>query len=77
MKKLTEEQKSRIAELDSFYAARIAEKEITLNEQAAAADVSGDLENAAKLREELAAEKKRLQEELEKKKEEIRADPGA
>lgn len=70
--KLTAEQKEKIAELDSVYSAKIAEREIHLNGKAAEAEASGDWEAAGKAREELVRERKKLQGELEEKKERVR-----
>lgn len=69
--KLTGAQKKQLAELDSKYAAKIAEREIALNgEIAKAAD---DFEKEESLREQLATERKKLQAELEEKKEQVRS----
>jgi hypothetical protein len=68
--KLSEAQKKEIAELDSEYAAKIAAREITLKgEMAKAAE---DPEQEGALREQLATDRKKLQAELEEKKERIR-----
>jgi hypothetical protein len=69
--KLTDAQKKQMAELDSQYAAKIAGREIALGgEIAKAAD---DFEKAELLRQQLVAERKKLQAELEDKKEQIRS----
>jgi hypothetical protein len=69
--KLTAAQKKQLAELDSRYAAKIAEREIALNgEIAKAAD---DFEKEESLREQLVNERKKLQAELAEKKEQVRA----
>ena len=69
-KKLTDAQKKQLAELDSKYAAKIAEREIALNgEIAKAAD---DFQKEESLREQLVTERKKLQAELEEKKESVR-----
>lgn len=70
--KLTAGQKQQMAELDSRYAARIAEREIGLESEMAKATASGNFEEVAQLKEQLAAEKRKLQTELEEKKEAIR-----
>jgi hypothetical protein len=68
--KLTAKQKKQLAELDSRYAARIAEREIALTgEIAKAAD---DFEKGESLRDQLVHERKKLQAELEEKKEQVR-----
>jgi len=68
--KLTAAQKQCLAELDSQYAARIAEREIALNGEIARA--VDDPEKAQELRERLAAERRKLQADLEEKKERFR-----
>lgn len=70
--KLTEKQKKDIAELDSKYQAKIAEREIGLKSEIAKAAVQGDFESLEKLEQQLAAERKKLQAELEEKKEQVR-----
>jgi nitroimidazol reductase NimA-like FMN-containing flavoprotein (pyridoxamine 5'-phosphate oxidase superfamily) len=68
--KLTEAQKKQLAELDSKYTAKIAEREIALSGEMA--KVADDFEKAAQLRQQLAHERKKLQAELEDKKETVR-----
>jgi hypothetical protein len=69
--KLTDAQKKQLAELDSKYTAKIAEREIALNgEIAKAAD---DFQKEESLREQLMTERKKLQAELEEKKEQVRS----
>jgi hypothetical protein len=70
--KLNAAQKTEMAELDSQYAAKVAQREIGLKDEILKAESNGDLEEAAKLRERLQAEKKKLQTELEEKKERVR-----
>ena len=70
--KLTAEQKKQIAELDSKYAAKIAEREIALNDEIAKVAESDDSEKADELRRELNVQRKKLQAELEEKKELVR-----
>lgn len=69
--KLSDAQKKELAELDSKYAAKIAEREIALN--AEIAKVAGDFEKEESLRQQLIAERKKLQAELEDKKEQARS----
>ena len=69
-KKLTETQKKQLAELDSKYSAKIAEREIALETEIAKA--ADDFEKEESLREQLVTERKKLQAELEGKKEQIR-----
>ncbi|HUE36975.1 MAG TPA: hypothetical protein VMO20_06260 [Candidatus Acidoferrum sp.] len=67
--KLSDARKKELAELDSKYAAKIAEREIALNAEIAAAD---DVAKEESLREQLITERKKLQAELEEKKEKVR-----
>jgi hypothetical protein len=69
--KLSEAQKKELAELDAKYAAKIAEREIALNSEIAKA--TGDVEKEESLREQLITDRKKLQSELEDKKELVRA----
>ena len=67
--KLSAAQKKELAELDSKYAALIAGREIALNGEIAKAD---DVEKEESLREQLMVDRKKLQAELEEKKERVR-----
>ena len=67
--KLTAKQKAALAELDSRYAAKIAEREIALNGQIASAD---DAEKTQSLRDQLVFDRKKLLAELEDKKQRVR-----
>lgn len=71
--KLTAEQKKQIAELESKYAAKIAEREISLKEDMARAAAGGDAEKAEHIQRQLVDERKKFQSELEDKKERVRA----
>ena len=71
-KKLKEVQKKELAELDSKYAAKMAEREIGLKDEIARAGAAGDFEKVGKLQEQWVAERKKLQAELEEKKEQVR-----
>ena len=70
--KLTGAQKKQLAELDSKYAAKIAEREIALRDEIAKAAAAGDSEKAELLQQQLVKERKKLQAELEEKKEQVR-----
>ncbi len=70
--KLTEKQKAEIADLESRYAAKIAQEEIMLKEQIAEAAQQGDWEKQQELERRLVAERKKLQGDLEEKKEAVR-----
>jgi hypothetical protein len=71
--KLTAAQKKSLAELDSKFTAKIAEREIALNGEISSATAAGDFEKAEELRKQLVAERKNLQAGLEEKKEQIRS----
>ena len=70
--KLTAAQKKELAELDSKYAAKVAEREIALKTEMDKATAAGDEEALQKLREQLAEDKRKLHSELEDKKDRIR-----
>ena len=70
--KLTAEQKKKLAELDSKYAAKIAEREIFLKGELAKATAKVDFEAMEQLERQLVSERKTLQAELEEKKEALR-----
>ena len=72
--KLTAKQKKALADLDSRYAAKIAEREISLNGEIAKAD--GDFEKVETLRNRLVQERKKLLAELEEKKQSVRDEAG-
>ena len=68
--KLTATQKKQLAELDTKYAATIAGREISLQDEMTR--VAGDAEKIEALQQRLIRERKSLQAELEEKKEQIR-----
>jgi hypothetical protein len=70
--KLTAAQKAGLAELDSRYAAKIAEREIALNGEISNVSAAGDVEKAESLRQQLLIERNKLKAELEEKKEAVR-----
>jgi hypothetical protein len=70
---LTEEQKKELAEIDSKYRAKIAEKELFLNEQIRKAQAKGKADEVESLEKQLASEIRRLQENCEVEKEKLRA----
>ncbi len=69
---LTEEKKEAIAELRRKYQARIAETEINFESKLKQAVQAGAFEEVEKIRAQVADEKRRLTERMEKKIEEIR-----
>jgi hypothetical protein len=70
---LTDDQKKQLAEIDSAYRAKIAEKELFLKEQVRQAQAAGKLEEVESVQKQLASETRRLQEDCEAKKEKLRA----
>lgn len=70
---LTAEQKVQLAEVDSSFNARIAERKIFLSDQIKKAAAAGKLDEVESLEKQLAAEVRRLEEDCENKKEKLRA----
>ena len=70
---LSDEQKAQIAEIDSTYRAKIAEKELFLKDQIRTARSGGSTDEAESLEKQLVVEVRRLQEDCEEKKEKLRA----
>jgi len=70
--KITEQQKREIAEVDSQYKAKIAERELFLKSQIKSARESGRYEEAESIEKQLGIEIRRLNEDCEEKKEKIR-----
>jgi stress response protein YsnF len=73
---LTEDQKKELAEVDSKYQAKIAERELFLKGQIQKAQTEGKVDDIDSLRKQLASELRRLQEECEAKKEKLRTEFG-
>jgi len=70
---LTDEQKKELAEVDSKYQAKIAEKELFLKDQIRKAQTEGKGDEIDSLQKQLVSDVRRLQEECEAKKETLRA----
>jgi hypothetical protein len=70
---LTDDQKKELAEVDSTFKARIAEKELFLKDEIRKAQNTGKAEEAESLSKQLVSEIRRLQEDCEAKKEKLRA----
>lgn len=70
---LTDDQKKQLAEIDSQFKARIAEKELFLKGEIAKAQIAGKFEDVESLQKQLSVEVRRLQEDCETKKEKLRA----
>src|ERR1700730_4393299 len=73
---LTDAQRAEIAEIDSTYKAKIAEKELLLKDQIKKEMQAGHLNEVEPLQQQLATELRRLQEECESRKEKIRNRPA-
>ena len=70
---LTGDQKKQLAEVDSIFKARIAEKELFLKGEIQKAQLAGKFDEVELLEKQLASEIRRLQEDCEAKKEKLRA----
>ena len=73
---LTPEQKGQIAEVDSTFKARIAERELFLKGEIRKANEAGNLDEAESLQKQLAVDIRRLQEDAAARKEKLRATFG-
>jgi hypothetical protein len=73
---LTGDQKKQLAEVDSTFKARIAEKDLFLKGEIQKAQSAGKFEEVESLEKQLASDIKRLQEDCEAKKEKLRASFG-
>jgi hypothetical protein len=74
---LTAEQKAELAEVDSSFNAKIAERKIFLTDQIRKAVAAGKFDEVESLEKQLTADVIRLQEDCEHKKEKLRATFGA
>jgi hypothetical protein len=74
---LTLEQKAELAEIDSSFNAKIAERKIFLTDQITKAAAAGKFDDVESLEKQLIADVRRLQEDCEQKKEKLRATFGA
>ena len=72
-RELTDEQRGELAELSKVYEAKIADRVVFLNGEMEKAEAAGEFEQVEQLNKQLASERKVLEEELEQKKNEIRA----
>ena len=70
---LTAEQKAQVAEVDSSFNAKIAERKIFLSDQIKKATASGKFDEVESLEKQLATDVRRLEEDSENKKEKLRA----
>ena len=72
-RELTDEQRGELAELSKVYEAKIADRVVFLNGEMEKAEAAGEFEQVEQLNKQLASERKVLEEELEQKKNGIRA----
>jgi hypothetical protein len=70
--KITDKQKKALAEIDSKYAAKFAERELLLKDEMTKAVAKGDYEAMAQIEKQLASDRKSIDAEKEEKKEKIR-----
>jgi len=70
---LTDEQKAQIAEIESTFKARMAERELFLKGEITKAITAGNSEEAETLQKQLSIDLRRLQEDAEANKEKLRA----
>ncbi len=70
--KLTDDQKAQIAEIDSLYRSKIAEREVFLKDQIAKTAAEGKYDEVEQLQQQLAMDLRRLQGECESKKTKVR-----
>jgi len=73
---LTEEQKKQLAQIDSKYRAKIAEKELFLRDQIRKAQTEAKVDDIDSLEKQLASDVRSLQEECDAAKEKLRASFG-
>jgi hypothetical protein len=70
--KLTDDQRSQLAEIDSLYKSKMAERELLIADQIRREQAAGKPSEVEKLQQQLASELRRLTEERESKKENVR-----
>lgn len=71
--KITPDQRKELAELDSLYNSKIAQRDIFLKGEILKAEATGDYDALEQLQKQLVSEKKTLSSELEEKKERVRS----
>ena len=71
-KPLTAEQKNKLAEIDTIYQGKLAEREVFLKQKLEEARANHDLEAIEQVREQLRSERARLEEEREDEKDRVR-----
>jgi hypothetical protein len=71
--KLTDKQRAELAEIDSKYAAKIAERELLLQDEFKKATAKGDMEAVEQIEKQLVSNRKTLEAEKEAKKDKVRS----
>jgi hypothetical protein len=71
--KLTDKQRAALAEIDSKYAAKIAERELLLRDEFKKAVAKGDMEAVQQIEKQMASNRKTLEAEREEKKDKVRS----
>jgi hypothetical protein len=71
--KLTDDQRSQLAEIDSLYKSKMAEKELLLKNQIQREQAAGKFKEVESLQQQLSSELRRLAQECESKKQNVRA----
>ncbi len=71
--KLTDKQRAELAEIDSKYAAKIAERELLLKDEFKKAAAKGDMEAVEQIEKQLVSNRKTLEAEREEKKDKVRS----
>lgn len=70
--RLSDETKRKLAEVDSIYAAKLAQRELLVNAELAKAQATGEYETLEQLQKQLVSDRKTIEAEKEEKKEQIR-----
>ena len=70
--KITDKQKKELAEIDSKYAAKLAERELLVRDELQKAAEKGDYEAMEQLNKQLISDRKSIEAEKEEKKEKVR-----
>ena len=71
--KLTDKQRATLAEIDSKYAAKIAERELLLQDEFKKAVAKGDMEAVEQIEKQMVSNRKTLEAEREEKKDKVRS----
>ncbi|HTH49434.1 MAG TPA: hypothetical protein VMB21_18095 [Candidatus Limnocylindria bacterium] len=72
VRKLSADQKARLADLESLYQSKIAQAELAFHQALRTSEDAGDFRKAEKLRTEFASDRQKLEAEREAKKDKVR-----